>query len=81
MHRVTAGRYMGRVGVLNLPDTAALITVRVWPPPAAGLAPASRGDLSGARHGGFAARGHARGGLRVGPELAASHHPCVLDHG
>jgi len=37
---------MGRVGVLNLPDTVALITVRVWPPPAAGLAPASRGDLS-----------------------------------
>jgi hypothetical protein len=39
-------RYLGRVGVMNLPDTVVSIIVRVWPPPATSLAPASRGDLS-----------------------------------
>ena len=34
-----SGHFLGRVGVLNLPDTIALVTVRAWPPAGAGLMP------------------------------------------
>jgi hypothetical protein len=34
-----SGRFLGRVGVLNFPDTIALVTVRTWPPAEAGLMP------------------------------------------
>lgn len=40
-----SGYYLGRVGVLNLADTVAPLTVRVWPPPASGLAPVARSGL------------------------------------
>jgi hypothetical protein len=40
-----SGRYVGEVGVQNLPDTVALLTVRVWPPAGSGLSPAVRLDV------------------------------------
>ncbi len=39
------GYYIARVGVLNLPDTVAPVTVRVWPPESSGLVPAVKSDL------------------------------------
>src|SRR5688572_9080349 len=39
------GRYLGQIGTFNAADAVATVTVRVWPPPAAELAPASREDL------------------------------------
>jgi hypothetical protein len=40
-----SGRYIARVGVLNLPDTVATLTIRVWPPASSGFAPVARSDL------------------------------------
>jgi len=39
------GRYVGRLELLNLPDTVVALTVRVWPRATSRLAPASRADL------------------------------------
>jgi hypothetical protein len=39
-----SGRFLGRVGVLNLPNTIALVTVRAWPPAVAGLVPGVEPD-------------------------------------
>jgi hypothetical protein len=40
-----AGRYLGTMAVVNMPDTLITLSIRVWPPVATGLAPAEILDL------------------------------------
>ena len=39
------GHYRGRLAVLNMPDTLVHFSMRIWPPPASGLAPDEILDL------------------------------------
>jgi hypothetical protein len=41
----SAGRYLGTLAVLNMPDTLISFDVRIWPPASSGLIPAGIGDL------------------------------------